>query len=167
MYWRTHSPNGNLLSSVYTATVFPEKRQQHTSLAAAEVDAALQLLSFPPLGRAASLLTEKGVEDSQKSLSRAQDLLCSREHRMEAKTELAIIQGQQHAPLTPPSGYQLCPISSEFDHERKIHSQSCSLAKSALAFDFPGCFCASPPTGPTLQEPFRRPASVPQAIFLC
>lgn len=37
--WRTHSPTGNLMSSLYIATVFPEK-QQHTSLAA-EADTAL------------------------------------------------------------------------------------------------------------------------------
>lgn len=75
-------PPWNLMSSLYIATVFPEK-QQHTSLAA-EADTALQLSSPPALGRTVSLLTAAGVVGSQKSPSGAQGLLCSRGHRKEA-----------------------------------------------------------------------------------
>ena len=80
--WRTRSPIGNLMSSLYIATMFPEK-QQHTSLAA-EADTALRPSSFPVLGRALSLLTAAGGVGSQKSLSGAWGLLCSRGHRKEA-----------------------------------------------------------------------------------
>lgn len=79
---RTHSFAGNLMSSLYIATVFPEE-QQHTSLAA-EADPALQLSSFPAFGTALSLLTAAGVVGSQKSCSGAPGLLCSRGQRKEA-----------------------------------------------------------------------------------
>lgn len=81
---RTHSSVGNLMSSLYIATMFPEKQQQqHTSLTA-EADTVLQLSSLPALGRALSLLTATGGVGSQKSLSGAQGFLCSRGHRKEA-----------------------------------------------------------------------------------
>lgn len=107
--WRACSPTGCLMSSLCIATMFPEK--QHTS-PAAEAEAAPQLTSFPVLGRALSLLTSQVLWASRNHSLGLGVCFAAEGMGRRPMTELATSQGQQPAPSTSPSGYELCPISS-------------------------------------------------------